>query len=176
MKDDATLPLDRRRRQVRIRTAAGSRDPRATVPAWDGPGDPTQGGQAGGALLTVSNADGTGEHVAVGLPARNWRRLGSAAHPRGYLYEDRARADGPITRVVVDRRGTIAVRGGGPGWGYTLDEPAQGRIAVRLRLGRGEVWCTTFTARSRRSGGDDRPGRFVGARQSTPPSDCPPRP
>jgi len=174
LRDDQTAPIDRRRRRLRWRTAVGARASWTAIPAWDALGDPTRAGRAGGALLTISNADGSGERVTIGLPAEHWRRRGSAAHPRGYRYDDPARLAGPITHVAIDRRGAVDLRGGGPWFGYTLDEPAQGKIAVRLQLGRGDVWCTTFTAKPGRDARNDRPGRFVGSRQRAVPTDCPP--
>ena len=35
----------------------------------------------------------------------------------------------------------VVIHGGGAALGYTLNEPAQGRIAVRLELGTAVTWC-----------------------------------
>jgi hypothetical protein len=72
-------------------------------------------------------------------------------------------------RVKVDG---IVVRGRGAGWGYTLDEPAQGRVAVRLALGVGTRWCAEAPAAGTRDGVD----RFIGQRNAPPPLFCPATP
>src|SRR5439155_19264466 len=116
------------------------------VPPGVGDGsDPT----LSGGTVTVYNNAGSGEAVTVSLPASGWSFLGG----RGYRFRD---SSAPISRVTVtaDR---ISLAGGGAGWGYTLDEPSQGRIAVRLTLGGGRPWCAeapakvTATRRRRRA-------------------------
>jgi hypothetical protein len=51
----------------------------------------------------------------------------------------RFRSDDPLQPIasLVVRQDRIALKGGKASWPYTLDEPAQGRIAVRLTLGSG---------------------------------------
>ncbi len=146
----------------------------AGLPRWDDAADPTQPGSGGGAVLTVSNANGTGEAVTVTLPAARWRRRGTRARPRGFRYADPKQLAGPISRVTISHRGAITVVGGGPAWAYTLDEPAQGAVAVRLQLGRGDVWCSVFDAARGAGGDDDRVGRFVGVARRPLPDACPP--
>jgi len=64
----------------------------------------------------------------------------------------------------------ISVKGGAAAWPYTLDEPSQGRIAVRLTLGTDRPWC----AEGR--GSVDVVNEFVAERDAPPPPTCPPMP
>jgi hypothetical protein len=72
-------------------------------------------------------------------------------------------------RVKVDG---LVVKGGGSAFGYTLDEPSQGRVAVRLALGAGIRWCAEAPA----AAGQDGVDRFVGERDAPAPAFCPPTP
>jgi len=137
---------------------------------------PPPGGDVGdptllGATLSVYNGAGlASDAVVVDLPASRW-----SARRRGYRYRD---PQGPIRSVVL-RPDLLVVRGGGSAWGYTLDEPRQGRIAVRLDL-TSRTLCAEAPARSRgnppSTEASDRPGRFIAARPSPPPASCPPVP
>jgi hypothetical protein len=49
-----------------------------------------------------------------------------------------------LGRVKAD---LVRVKGGGPAWGYTLDEPVQRRVAVRLALGSDLPWCAAALAK-----------------------------
>lgn len=128
-----------------------------------------------GATLRVYNAGFTRDSVTVTLPAGGWRRAGSARRPKGFRFRA---ADGAVRRALLapDR---LELRGALP---YTLDEPAQGRVAVRLAPGllADGGWCATAPARSRgqraSTAADDRPGRFVGAPAAPPLTTCPPLP
>jgi hypothetical protein len=74
----------------------------------------------------------------------------------------------------------LTMRGGKSEWSYTLNEPAQGRITVRLTVGTALQWCAE--AEARRSGKppstarNDRTGRFKSASKTAPPALCPPPP
>jgi DNA-binding beta-propeller fold protein YncE len=133
-------------------------------------GDPT----LGGATVVVHNAAGLApDVVSAVLPASGWTALGSAANPKGYRYTGL----GAINRVTLTPD-QIKIKGGKSGWTYTLDEPAQGRIAVRLAPGTEQGWCADVAAKA---GGQppstaryDRPGKFVGERGAPAPAACAP--
>src|SRR5262249_43897095 len=100
---------------------------RIVPPPPGGVGDPI----IRGATLIVYNSAGlTNDVDMVDLPAAGWSRLGGSTLP-GWKFKSKT---GPITSIVV-KQDSITVKGGEDGWTYTLDEPAQGRVAVRLRLG-----------------------------------------
>ena len=61
----------------------------------------------------------------------------------------------------------LVIRGGRAALGYTLNEPAQGRVTLRLRLGSGNIWCTLAGAPK-----IDRAGRFK-VKNAAPPLACP---
>jgi DNA-binding beta-propeller fold protein YncE len=147
-------------------------DPAANRIVPPGPGsagDPT----VGGALLVLYNAAGGPDATSVPLPASGWSQLSSRGKFTGYRFS--APRGAAITRVVLvaDR---IGIRGGGAQWGYTLDEPAQGSVALRLLPGTVDGWCTVAPARA--SGRPlstapfDHPGKFVGKAVEAPAA-CP---
>jgi YVTN family beta-propeller protein len=172
LRDDSTPPINASARRIRLRSARHAGVASGVEPAaWGSAGDPTTAGPSGGATLTVYNASGSGEKVVVDLPAANWRALGSAANQRGYRYSDRQRLVGPISSATITRAGKLSLTGKGPAWLYTLNEPAQGTVAVRLQLGAGAVWCTVFPA-----GSADAIDEFIGARNLPIPASCPPLP
>jgi para-nitrobenzyl esterase len=123
------------------------------------------------------NAAGGADGIIVSLPAAGWRALGSQQAPKGYRYQAPSRSD-PIQRVDV-KADRIRVKGGGAGFTYTLDEPAQGRVGLRLRLGTGFVWCAEVAARGTgnppSTAKNDRPGKFTGERSGAPAA-CTPAP
>jgi hypothetical protein len=116
--------------------------------------------------------------VTHALPAEGWRVLGSDEHPKGYRFDGRKAGDGRVQRVVL-KTDTLTVEGA---LAYSLDEPAQGRVAVRLVPGLfGEGgWCAVAPPKPRGKDGStaksDRPGRFVGAPGTAAPAVCPPPP
>jgi len=152
---------------------------RVLVPARGASGDPTtSGGGGGGALLEIYNAAGTGEKVVIALPASGWFAEDGSPQPGGYRYVAHTRDD-PVKRLAV-RANHIRLRAGGASFAYTLDEPEQGAIALRLRLGTALPWCASAPAKS---GGSppsttlyDHVDRFIGARNTPPPAICPPLP
>jgi hypothetical protein len=132
-------------------------------------GDPTAGGSAGGGgTIEVYNASGTGERFTWPLPVGNWLPVSV----KGYRFKAASSTD-PIQRIVV-KGDSIRIRGGKANFGYTLDEPAQGSVAVRLRLGAGATWCASSPAKI--GGSYDVPGQFVGQTKSPAPVVCPPLP
>jgi hypothetical protein len=159
LRDDAANPT---RRRVTFKSVS-KRDPtpnRIVPPAPGSSGDPT----LGGATLTVYNAAGSPEAVEVALPATHWSATGS-----GYLFRNRDAALA-ITNVKV-RKDQLVLKGGKAAWAYTLDEPAQGRVAVRLTLGSARPWCAEAPARTGAS--FDTLGKFLAQPNTLPPASCP---
>jgi hypothetical protein len=83
----------------------------------------------------------------------------------GYLFRS---SEGGIRGVRI-KTGRIVIAGGGAAFGYTLDEPLQRRISVRLTIGEAADWCAEATASA--AGSVDRPGLFR-ARHVGPPAEC----
>jgi hypothetical protein len=111
----------------------------------------------------VYNAAGrSDDRVTVVLPAAGWRALRN-----GYRFSGGRGA--PISGVRVRFDG-IVVKGGGSAFAYSLDEPSQERVAVRLTLGIGIRWCAEAPAAT------DQTDRFIGQRDAAPPTFCPPMP
>lgn len=137
------------------------------MPIPGGAADPT----LHGGTLVVYNSAGSGENVVVALPAGSWTPVGSS----GYRFSG-SDPNGPIARVIV-KRDQLIVKGGKSNWGYTLDEPSQGRIAVRLTLGSGATWCSDAPAKSTgnppSTANNDRVDRFTAQSRTPPPASCP---
>jgi hypothetical protein len=156
------------------RTAKDAASNRITPPAPGSTLDPT----LHGAVLYVSNARFTSEVVTYPLPAAGWRRLGSDEKPKGYRFRAKDAGGGTLGRVILAPE-TIRIRGTIP---YSLDESAQGVIAVRLVPGlfSDAGWCAAAPARRQGAQGStakyDHVGRFVAAKQTPPPAACPPLP
>jgi YVTN family beta-propeller protein len=136
---------------------------RVTAPPRDGAADPTSGK---GASLVVYNAVEGALHA---LPANGWRYVGSAANPKGYKFSSKGLGGPPFT---VKLKHDLLVIRGRPG--LTLDEPSQGRMAVRLDLG-GATYCADAPAKSPATK-NDKPGKFVAQPRTAAPSACPPSP
>ena len=138
---------------------------RITVPAPGSAGDPT----SGGASVTVYNA-ATGEAFTASLPADKWR---AARKGTRYTFSD---PRGPLQRVSVGAD-KLVVRGGKGTFGYTLDEPQQGSVAVEVRLGTASPWCAEVPAKASgkppTTGKNDRVDRFLGQPHTAPPAECP---
>jgi hypothetical protein len=118
-------------------------------------------------LVIYNAAEATDDDVRIVLPADGWKAAGGSVPSYRFRSSDPAAA---ISTVEV-KRDAITVRGGRASFGYTLGEPTQRRVAVRLTLGSGARWCAE-AAPSRP--GDDRVDHFTGA--GVPPAFCPPRP
>ncbi|HEV7731513.1 MAG TPA: hypothetical protein VGR62_05090 [Candidatus Binatia bacterium] len=123
----------------------------------------------GGGVLEVRNPV-TGELSTVPLPASNWTAREGAKGLEYYAYSDRSRASGPCTSIAI-KGGSLKATCKGDQIAFTLDEPTQGSLALRLTTGAGVAarrYCLVF-------GGDvslDRPGSFR-ARRSGVPAVCP---
>ena len=112
---------------------------------------------------------GSGEQIEVDLPASGWLPLSSGWRFAGDSSD-------PVQSVVV-KDGSITLRGGGSTWTYTLDEPAQGRLALRLTLGSGVTWCidspAKLSGRPPSSARNDTVDKFLGASRQQAPQVCP---
>ena len=177
LRDRSTPPADPNRRKIVFKSATGGDPPanQIAMPARSSAGDPTPGGgTGGGATLEVYNSNGSGEAVSVPLPASGWSALDDLPTPRGYKYKGATTS--AVTRILI-RGNLIRVRGGRSSWSYTLDEPSQGRIAVRLTMGSGFRWCADSPARTSGSppstATNDRVDRFSGAHGAPAPAVCP---
>ena len=84
-------------------------------------------------------------------------------------------SDMPRRRIV--KADQLQIRGGKSNWAYTLDEPSQGRIAVRLTLGGGATWCSDAPAKSSGSppstASNDRVDKFTAQTRTPAPASCP---
>ncbi|HWP65090.1 MAG TPA: YncE family protein [Candidatus Limnocylindria bacterium] len=138
--------------------------------------DPT----AHGATLVLANAQFTDDLAVRVLPAAGWRAVGSEDRPKGYRFRSKDVGPGEPPASVLLKRDTLRVRGD---FAYSLNEPAQGRVAVRLVPGAvfdDAGWCAAAPARPQGPLGStvksDRPGRFLAAKRTPPPATCPPPP
>ena len=143
---------------------------------------PVPGGQndprTGGATLVVYNSNpapgSPTDAVTVTLAAANWKAIGGSSIV-GYRYTG-PDSNGPV-RAVVLKNDYLAIRGGKTNWTYTLDEPAQGRVAVRLTLNNGAGWCADAPAKLSGSppstANTDKQDKFVAQPSSPPPASCP---
>jgi hypothetical protein len=120
-----------------------------------------------GATLTITNANGTGETETFALPASGW--IAKGVPPKIVLkYGDKLALAGPckvglvknLTLLKVSCVGKLAPIN------YSLDEPSQGAIAMRLTSGPAS-FCAVF-------GGvvKDLPGVFSAKKPPAPPT-CP---
>jgi hypothetical protein len=172
MKDDAVYP-GARKFSFNVRSADAPIENQVQAPAPGSEGDPTAGGPTGGGgLLVVYNSAESGESFTVPLAKEQWRLEGDPNGEFRYVFSSTP----PVWKVYVKRH-KISIRGGKGLWGYTLDEPSQGSIAVQLTLGTGVVWCSD--AQPRTSGDPpsslayDRPNKFQARRLQGAPTSCP---
>ncbi len=165
MRDDVTPPIDANRRRFSFASSTrGASGGHVTPPTGGGTGDPT----LHGATLEIYNAAGlTTDDVEIQLPASGWK---TTSH--GSAYRFTGPSTGPIKSVTVEKD-KITIRGGKASFGYTLDEPKQGEIAVVLRLGSDVGWCAADAAKTHGHDVEDRPGRFVGVPKAPAPASCP---
>jgi YVTN family beta-propeller protein len=175
LRDDSVPPVNDARRRVVFRAATRGQPTvnRVVPPAPGSAADPTLNG---GRVVVYNSAGQTPDVADLALGQANWQRLGSVAAPRGWLYRN---AGGPITKVVL-RRDVIVVKGRGPLFPYTLDEPAQGRVAVSLELGLAASWCADAPAKTSgtppSTAANDTVDRFLAQPNSPAPVACPPLP
>ena len=179
LKDDTLPPINLNVRKFSFKSSTKKDGPgnRIVIPPFSGSGDPT----IVGATLVVYNSGGlTTDAVTVSLPPTSpdgsaWTRLGTPTSPQGYRYKGK-NPNGPVASVTV-RADSISIRGGKASWSYTLNEAAQGRVAVRLRLGTGAGWCADAPAKASgtppSTATNDTVDRFVGQPKTPAPGVCP---
>jgi hypothetical protein len=153
---------DKEGNPARRRLVLVSTDSSITAASPGSGGDPT----SGGGVLEVLNPT-TGETDTFALPATSWKGLGTPSGSKGYRYTDRALAAGPCKTAKI-KDGKLDARCQGAQISFSLGEPAQGSLGVRLTLGNGNRYCLSF-------GGTvvkDEPGAFR-AKDAPAPSACP---
>jgi hypothetical protein len=115
--------------------------------------------------------------VTVTLAANHWKAIGKSII-YGYKYSG-PDPNGPLSSVAI-KNDSLTIKGGKANWGYSLDEPAQGRVGVRFTLGDGTGWCTDAPAKLNgnppSSAKYDHQDRFVAQPRSPAPASCPPLP
>jgi hypothetical protein len=160
------------KRSVSFKSSTKGAATHIVPPAAGGIADPTLNGAA---LIVYNSAGLTTDAVTVDLPASGWARIGGAT-VKGWRYKSQD-AVGGIKSVVV-KADTITVKGGKAEWAYTLNEDAQGSVAMRLRLGNGEGWCADAPARLTGNPASpvksDHQGLFKSQAKAPAPATCPP--
>lgn len=103
--------------------------------------DPT----VNGATLTLGNPV-SAETEDYPLPASGWSGLGNPPGTKGYKYADAALAGGPCSGVQIKPGKLVKAKCRGAAMAYTLDEAAQGELAISLALGPAGDWryCSLF--------------------------------
>ena len=177
LRDDNVAPVALSHRKISYHSATklDAAANRIVVPPGGSSGDPRG---AAGATLTVYNSNPvpgspTDDYV-IALPSTGWTALG-AGTVTGYLFRG-TDPNGPISRITV-KADSITIRGGRANWPYTLNEPSQGRVALRLKLGNATPWCADVPAKV---GGNppstahnDTQDKFFGQPKTPPPAACP---
>jgi DNA-binding beta-propeller fold protein YncE len=168
MKDRSAFPADPNKRKVSFKSSTkGITFTNHITPPFTGaPQDPT----VVGATIAVYNSIAFGgELVVVGLPAANWE----AAGPNSYKYKGAPTA--AITRVTF-KPDLLQFKGGKAAWGYTLNEPLQGRVAVAMFIGN-LFWCADAPAKASgnppSTANNDRVDKFVAQPKTPAPFFCP---
>jgi hypothetical protein len=80
-----------------------------------------------------------------------------------------------VLKSVTVKPDSITIKGAGT---YTLNETAQGSLAMRLQVG-STAWCAAAPAKAGTpppSGKNDVAGKFVAQPKTPPPASCPPVP
>ncbi|MBU6283088.1 hypothetical protein KGQ64_12670, partial [bacterium] len=114
------------------REATASSPGAIRVPAPGSADDPRRAG----ATVTVyasGSSPGRRDRTSLVLRPSDWRLVGTEEAPRGYRFVS-TDPSFPIRSALL-RAGSFRFEGGGAAWGYSLDEPSQGRVAVRVAVG-----------------------------------------
>jgi YVTN family beta-propeller protein len=168
---DRTVPVaDASRRRFSFRASTASAAPaNQIVPPTNGSADDPV--TAGGVLYVYDSSGLTTDLFSTTL-AGGW----SSTAPGRYQYRNSA-VGAPITRVVL-RANQLTVKGGRENFTYSLDEPAQGRVAMRLVIG-SRTWCAETPAKQSgnppSTANNDHVDKFVGQPKALPAA-CPPNP
>ncbi|HJQ84944.1 MAG TPA: S8 family serine peptidase, partial [Candidatus Binatia bacterium] len=134
---------DGTRRSVSFVSRPAPGGPAFLTPDGTGPDDPRY---AGGFIRFYNSAPGgAADDFGVVLEPEGWT-ASNTGFPVRYRYRRTDRGK-PILKVDV-RSNKLTVKGGGPSFLYTLDEPSQGRVAMRLQLGNHPPWCADAPARA----------------------------
>jgi hypothetical protein len=149
-------------RPDRRRLSVASKDDRIAAPVIGGPSDPSRWG---GALRIWNPA--TGEEGVVDLPAAGWKASKGGARFKG---------GGACQRVKL-KNGNLSASCRGAELGFSLDEPQQGALALRLELGSGTAFCTLFGGAVKADygvgfGRGGKKGTFT-SRDAPAPASCP---
>jgi hypothetical protein len=169
MKDDTVEPIFPGKRLFvwKVRSVVLDPPENLVVPPEPGSeGDPS----LHGATLTVYNAAGSGEVFTTDLPAASWKQSGSALKGWRYVF-----SSSTAIRKIYLKNPKITLKGGKAAWGYSLDEPSQGLLAVQLTLGNAVTWCSLAEPEFP-SEKWDVPDRFRAVAAGPPPASCPPIP
>jgi YVTN family beta-propeller protein len=158
---DRTLPSPdpfRRRISFKSVTTQSLAGNKIIPPALNGPDDP----RTIGATLTVYNSSGLTSDVATEtLSSFGWTSTG----PTSYRYLN---PNGAISKIDL-KLDLLSIKGGKSLWTYSLNESAQGSVAVKLTIG-SRSWCADVPAKL--SGNppstarNDRTDKFVGQPKS----------
>lgn len=173
--DDTIPPIYAGKKKFNWRVRSGKLgtpvENQVVVPDEGTEGDP----RLHGATFTIYNAAGSGEVWSVDLPAEQWARTGTPESGYRYIFTSLP----PVQKIWI-KQNKITLKGGYGAWGYSLDEPSQGALAVRLTLGTGITWCTVAhpyaTGTPPSTEQFDRVDLFRAERYGDPPAECPPVP
>jgi hypothetical protein len=123
------------------------------------------------ALLPLRRAHDRRPQIHL-LDAHGWTLLGSTTDPKGYRYRGQYVGDSVIRSATI-KGDSVKVKGFSL---YSLDEPAQGRVAVRISSGQ-VAWCADVPAKTSGSPPsttkNDHPGKFAGQPKTPAPIACP---
>jgi hypothetical protein len=156
------------------RIAWKAKDAGVVTPAQGSAGDPRcepTGGGAGGVIRFFSDraAGSTQDTGDIVLPCANWKAVGSATNPRGFVYVDSNQSEGPCTRVTVSNGKGLKATCSSKKVPLAYDLMAgvgQGSVGALLRVGPTDRWCGSADATNGHDGSDGR--RFQGRNAPAP--------
>ena len=150
---------DRKQRRLSV----FSIDQRLAAPSPGSAGDPV----SNGASLELANPV-TGEATLLSLPAAGWNGTGEPPGSEGYEFRGARVSDAACHRVSLKNGRRLKAVCLGAAIGFSLDEPVQGNLAVRLTTGRdANRYCLRFGGRIL----SDEIGAFR-AMDAPPPASC----
>ena len=132
LRDDNSAPINLKHRKITFR-ADTPHEASTHEFAVPGPGTIDDPRSAGATLIVYNSNPVPGsptDLVTVALPAANW-----TLNPALFQYEYRDLTPGAKVTLAKARPDHVLVKGGGANWSYTLEEPAQGSVAVRFFIG-----------------------------------------